>query len=375
MGMGGGRTRFGLPTWSVNTWLIVACISVFALDGFLPRREVLMDTTAQVTSPQEWMSTVTELARSPAAASVTRDAETNQPVAVDLVLQRYQRGNPLIIQRTSLQRSPDDFLEVTETQHVMPVLRSFLHFSTARGFLRLEFWRFIGFQFLHADLGHVLFNMIGLFFFGPMVERYLGSKRYLAFYLLCGIFGACAYLLLNLAGFVVHDVVGASFRIPGLLLDSPTTPLIGASAGVFGVLMAGAFIAPNTTVLLFFIIPMRLRTLAYLFTALAAYKVLVGAMNAGGEAGHLGGAFAGFYFIRHPKHLHGFFDILGRVDPTSHHYRGKPSAARAVKKMRGAPAGASMAEVDRILDKVHDRGLASLSEKEKRILREASEHG
>ena len=85
------------------------------------------------------------------------------------------------------------------------------------------------------------------------------------------------------------------------------------------------------------------------------------------RAGHLGGAIAGFYFIRHPHHLHGFFDFLGRVDPTSHHYRGK--RGRAVFRRSTARRG----QIDRILDKISAGGLHSLTEKEKRILREASQ--
>jgi len=257
----------------------------------------------------------------------------------------------------------------------MRTLQSWLHFSTMRGFFEFQVWRFIGFQFLHAHLPHILFNMIGLFFFGPIIERYLGGKRYLAFYLLCGICGALMYLLLNLGGILIGG------NVPFLLFNSPYLPLIGASAGVFGVLMAGAYIAPNVTVLLFFFLPMRLATLAYLLVAMAVLTLLTGGPNAGGEAGHLGGAIAGFYFIRHPQHLHGFFDILGRVDPTSHHYRGKRQAPRSQPAgpapRRGgkswfAKSEPSDQEIDRILDKISNTGLHSLTEQEKKILSKAS---
>ena len=211
------------------------------------------------------------------------------------------------------------------------------------------------------SLTHLLFNLLPLYFFGSMVERYLGSKRYLAFYLLCGIFGALMYLVLNLGGFIVGSIFQKDIAIPGLLFNSTHTPLVGASAGVFGILMAGAFLAPRTTVLLFFILPIQLRTLAYALVAIALFMVVRGGYNAGGEAGHLGGALAGFYFIRHPHHLHGFFDIVGRIDPTSHHYRG--SSRRASKQI----------QIDRILEKINARGLHSLTNKEKRILRESSE--
>ncbi|MBC8523612.1 rhomboid family intramembrane serine protease [PVC group bacterium] len=233
-------------------------------------------------------------------------------------------------------------------------LMVWLNFNTGQGFLGVQYWRFFGFQFLHANLPHLLFNMIALYFFGPLVERSLGGKRYLAFYLLCGLFGAVLYMLLNLGG------VLAGKEIPGLLFNDIHSPLVGASAGVFGVLIAGAYLAPKVRVLVFFIIPMQLSTMAYLLVGIAIYTVLTSGENAGGEAAHLGGAAAGWYFIRNPRHLAGFFDFLGKADPTSEHF-----AFRSSKKTRDG-------EVDRILDKVHRKGLPSLSAKEKKILHDAS---
>jgi len=233
------------------------------------------------------------------------------------------------------------------------VFQEWLHMSTDHAILGVQYWRFVGFQFLHADLTHLAFNMIGLYFFGPLVEQVLGGKRYLAFYLLCGIFGAILYLILNLGGILVGE------DVPILLFNDTSTQLIGASAGVFGILLAGAFLAPNVKVLVLFVIPMKLSTMAYLFVALALFAVIRGSSNAGGEAAHLGGAAAGWYFIRNQHHLNGFFDFLGKADPTSKHF--------ALRKRK-----ASHKNIDRILDKIHQKGLQSLSSKEKKILHDAS---
>ena len=131
-------------------------------------------------------------------------------------------------------------------------------------------------------------------------------------------------------------------------------------AGVFGVLMAGAYLAPDVRVLLFFIIPMRLAVLAWALVIISLLSVLWNLNNAGGEAAHLGGAAGGFYFIRRPQSLHGIFDFFGKVDPTSKHF--------AVR--RGVPTRSD--PVDRILDKISRKGLRSLSAEEKRILEQAS---
>jgi membrane associated rhomboid family serine protease len=174
----------------------------------------------------------------------------------------------------------------------------YFSFSTAIGGLQL--WRWITFQFLHASLGHILGNMLGIYFFGPLIEQHLGRRRFLAFYLLCGMAGPVVFLV---------------FALMGVLGSSLASPMIGASAGVFGILIAAAQIAPRTTVMLLFPpIPMQLRTLALLLLALAAYTVFTQGRNAGGEAAHLGGAALGFLLIRRPSLLNwadGSFRRLG----------------------------------------------------------------
>jgi membrane associated rhomboid family serine protease len=226
------------------------------------------------------------------------------------------------------------------------------HFSTATGFLVIQLWRFVTFQFLHANITHLLFNMFGLWVFGGMVEQYLGSKRYAAFYLTCGIFGAVSYLILNLLGNLT------SWHLPGVLPASLYTPLLGASAGVFGVIMASAFIAPNAMVVLLFPpIPLKLKWMAYGYVVLALFNLLSGGRNAGGDAAHIGGAIAGAFFIRNAHLLRDFFEVFG-------------PGGRSGRSPRGdIPQG----EVDRILRKVAQQGLRSLTDSDKRTLQRASE--
>jgi hypothetical protein len=131
--------------------------------------------------------------------------------------------------------------------------------------------------------------------------------------------------------------------------------------------MAAAYLAPNATVLLFFVIPMRLGVLAYGLLGFALLAVIFGWTNAGGEAAHIGGALAGFWLVRNPNHLHGFFDFLGQYDPTS-----KVARARVAVKRGNVQGSTTSTEVNRILDKISARGLHSLTEGEKRVLRDAS---
>lgn len=240
-------------------------------------------------------------------------------------------------------------------------LWAFGYFSAETALEGGQLWRLVTFQFLHAGLGHIFFNMLALFFFGRLVESYLGSRRYLAFYLLTGVAGPCAYI---------------TFWQVGVLQTFAYTPLVGASAGVFGVLVGAAAVAPNTTVMLLFPpIPLKLRTLAWVLVGIGAFTVLTGGGNAGGEAAHLGGAAAGFLLIRNSRFLDfarrvsiGGGDGPGRDGPSlKKRYENKVADH---KRKRDEDLNR---EVDRILAKVHEQGLASLTEKEKRVLRDATQ--
>jgi membrane associated rhomboid family serine protease len=162
------------------------------------------------------------------------------------------------------------------------------HFSQYFAIENLQLWRFVTFQFLHGGVHHLAFNMLALYFFGPLVEFYLRPRQFLVYYLLSGVGGALFYLVLLMLG----------YRI-----GTDTVPLVGASAGIFGVLVAAALIAPNAMVYLFGIVPMQLVTLAYFFIIYAVLQVLFRGANAGGEAAHLGGAAAGVLLMRHPNWL------------------------------------------------------------------------
>jgi membrane associated rhomboid family serine protease len=173
-------------------------------------------------------------------------------------------------------------------------LMSWGYFSYEKAIRHVQLWRFITFQFLHADVGHLFFNMFSLYFFGNLVEGRLGRKRYLPFYLICGTAGALAYLGL--------------WRI-GLVLGSSESPMIGASAGVFGVLIAAVKIAPDMRVQMIFPpVTLRMTTLAWIFIGFAVLTIISKGQNAGGEAAHLGGAFVGWLLMSN----HGWLNVFDR---------------------------------------------------------------
>lgn len=148
------------------------------------------------------------------------------------------------------------------------------------GIQRLFLWQLLTYQFLHGGLLHIFLNLLGLFFFGPDVERAIGSKRFAVLYLACGAIGGLAWLLISAAG--------------------PSYLCLGASGAVFGVLGAFAALFPDRpiTLLVFFVLPvtMKARTMAL---ALALASLLLMAAQAGdvAYAAHLAGGAAGYLAI------------------------------------------------------------------------------
>jgi membrane associated rhomboid family serine protease len=176
-------------------------------------------------------------------------------------------------------------------------LQNWGYFSLDLAIRHAQVWRFFTFQFLHLGLIHLGMNMLGLYYFGPMVESHLGRRRYIAFYLLCGFGGALLYVIL----------FGT-----GILVENPDTRLLGASASIFGILVAAAIVAPYEVIRLWLPpISLYLRTLVLIFLGISVYVVVmygkVGAYNAGGEAAHLGGAALGWLLIKNEQWLD-FFD-------------------------------------------------------------------
>jgi membrane associated rhomboid family serine protease len=351
---------------SVNTWLIIINVAVFLLGHLalpiiqrsLPPGGVADLLTWRTPAGTFYAASATEAQRSRGVVDRSQIKQMlnmpgylYHPIYDPQSVVTDAQGRVLLNLRTG-QPAPAEI----GGQRFMPqpILTALGHFSTGKSFLELQVWRFVTFQFLHVDVIHLLFNMLGLWFVGWVVEEYLGRRRYLAFYLACGIFGAIGYLVLNFLGAIVFP--GRAADLPALLVGDVYTPLVGASAGVFGVLMAAAFIAPTAIVDVLLIIPMKMRTAVYLFLGLATLNLLRGGINAGGDAAHVGGALAGAYFIRNIHVLRDFFDVLG------------DSRRRAQAEARRIDTG----EVDRVLDKVKAQGLASLTPEERAILKAAT---
>jgi membrane associated rhomboid family serine protease len=202
----------------------------------------------------------------------------------------------------------------------------------------LQAWRLVTYQFLHGSAMHIIFNMLGLCFLGPTLERHWGSKRFLIFYLSCGAAGALFYTLLVAVGFL------------------PAVPMIGASGAILGILAACAILFPHFIVFIL-IFPIPIRAAVVVFTAIYLVAVITRQANAGGEAAHLAGMAAGAVYV---------FSQSWRAG-------NKLRIQSSLWKRRIAAERELRIELDRILQKVHDQGIHSLTSKEKRMLRRATE--
>jgi membrane associated rhomboid family serine protease len=243
------------------------------------------------------------------------------------------------------------------------VINAELCFAMRSAFLEGKIWELFTFQFLHASPWHLIANSIGLYLFGPWAERWWGSRRFIVFYLLCGVAGALFFSLLTIAGV-----------IPGRDLESP---LVGASAGIYGIMLSVAVMNPNQLFHVPFIsVPVSLRRIA-LFCMGLAVIIIIGDnlfggrpfQNSGGEAGHLGGAILGYLLTRYPRILRKGKASEEKIIRPKEFRKRKPAGKL---RPRSSVDVATASEVDRILDKINREGIQSLTDKEREILQQAS---
>lgn len=210
-------------------------------------------------------------------------------------------------------------------------------------------WQLVSYQFLHGSIGHLFFNMFGLYMFGSSMEREMGSSRFLALYLLSGALGGLGFVLIE-----------------------PRVPCIGASASVFGILAAFATIYPRVMVSLLFP-PVTLPAWQFV-SILAGMDLIYMISGAGGHiayAAHVAGALAGFIYTmiwsgRWPSlpELLPWRPRLRMRRPPPKHQTGFPDP-------RGSPT-VDPDEMDRILDKISRDGWGALTDAERKLLERGS---
>ena len=217
-------------------------------------------------------------------------------------------------------------------------------------------WGVVTYMFLHGGFWHVFINMLMLFFFGRPLERRWGSREFIKYYLLCGMGGVALSFLFQ------------------------SSPIIGASAAVYGVMVAFAMTWPDAPIYIWGIFPVKAKWLAAFLFVVSTLSAFGGGGGGVAHFAHLGGLVTGFIYLKSDWRIPAWLRVrrTGRLfGPGSGAEREgrRPSEEGPVRpsaRWRSADEEALLDEVDAILDKISQSGMASLTRKELELLNEVS---
>ena len=220
----------------------------------------------------------------------------------------------------------------------------------------LQPWSLISYFFLHLSFGHILWNMLFLYWFGKIIHDNIGNNAVISLYILGGIIGGLSYMaLFNIIPFY-EDRVSESL-------------MLGASAGVFSIVAGSATLLPNYTFYLLFLGPVRIKYIALFYILLSFFDVT--GSNAGGEIAHIGGALIGYLFIKQLQNGVNMGDgVIKIINLFNRKNSSKKEKEFTINKETSFDI--SQDEIDKILDKISESGYSSLSKKEKEKLFNAS---
>jgi len=175
-----------------------------------------------------------------------------------------------------------------------------------------KLWQIISYMFMHGNLMHILFNMLALYFFGPILEYSVGPKRFLSLYFICGIGAIILQWIVQAiqvhgitGGFVIaHPELDSSYmafgQVAQQLYNIYNTPIVGASGAIFGLLVAFAMLYPNMEMMILFLpIPIKAK---YIVPGYILIEIWSGVGQQSGDNvahfAHIGGALFGFLVVK-----------------------------------------------------------------------------
>jgi membrane associated rhomboid family serine protease len=236
-------------------------------------------------------------------------------------------------------------------------------------------WQLVTYQFLHADFGHIFFNMFALWMFGMELEHTWGTRRFITYYLLAGIGAGIAHLLV------------------GYFFPGSAGTVVGASGAINGILIGFAMMFPDRPIMMFpFFIPIPAKYLIMLFIGIDLFSGLFGRGSGVAHFAHLGGGLTGFLLLKFGDKI-GVFSLGDKVaglfskrQSTLSQPPVRRSPLRVVHQEERTPkrnaAGErtyefegeeiTQTQVDEILDKINQVGYQALTAREKNILFEVS---
>ncbi|RNL54732.1 rhomboid family intramembrane serine protease [Pedobacter jejuensis] len=213
-----------------------------------------------------------------------------------------------------------------------------------------RFYTTFTYMFFHTDIFHILFNMLGLYWFGNIFMNFLQSRQFHFVYIAGGFFGG----LFAVAFLNIFPVFSDSlFNIN----------IVGASAAVMAIIFAAATLVPNYTIMLLFFGEVKIKWIALVYFILDFLSI--GSSNAGGSLAHIGGALLGFAYIKSLQNGSDWSKIFERKPKLKVVKNEQPIKKPTFK-------GVSQNEIDEILDKISTSGYDKLTTTEKEKLFKAS---
>jgi len=219
-------------------------------------------------------------------------------------------------------------------------------------------WTIITYAFFHADVFHILFNMFALYFFGDVLQDFIGRKHILSVFVISSAGGALLY-------FLFYNV------FPKLQISAAYSDLIGASAGVMGILIAATTITPDLPIGFLIWRELKLKYVAVLFLIVDIVSLV--SSNTGGHISHLGGMLAGWIYIKQLQNGNNLGAWL-QFDFSKIKNRKKFQVHRndnfIEKKVDAKKTNEE--KLNKILEKISASGYESLSNEEKDFLKKYS---
>lgn len=224
------------------------------------------------------------------------------------------------------------------------------------GVMNGQVWRLMTSDYLHWSFSHILMNMIGLHFLGRPLEQIWGPRRFFVIYSVAGILASSFYMALNLSGWLPSGIAA------------------GASGCVLALLGAAAVLFPHAEVYIYFLFPVKIRIVAVVLAGAYVLNLYQLGGNAGGDACHLAGlAFGVWWAMKGDRWWSARGARSAQPDPRFSHAPIPPPKRKMGFRERTKQRRVDAETIDRILEKVHDAGIASLTDREKRALAEATE--
>ncbi|GGI22319.1 rhomboid family protein [Pedobacter mendelii] len=213
-----------------------------------------------------------------------------------------------------------------------------------------RFYTILTYMFFHTDIFHILFNMLGLYWFGNIFMNFLKSRQFHFVYLSGGLFGG----LFAVAFLNIFPVFSGSLE---------NTNIVGASAAVMAIIFAAATLVPNYTIMLLFFGEVKIKWIALVYFILDFLSI--GSANAGGSLAHIGGAILGFAYIKSLQNGSDWSKIFEKNPKLRVVKNEQPIKKPTFKDV-------SQTEIDEILDKISTSGYDKLTATEKEKLFKAS---